>query len=321
MLTRLALALALLLLAPSSPALALRILIVNDDGLTSNVVALQKALVAAGHEVLVSVPCTGQSGRSGALVMYSTTTIVADNDRTQVEAEGGCHNGAASVGAPAAGPFTKAGFTNGDFHYVHGTPVMATLYGLDVLAPATWKAAPDLVVSGPNEGQNAGLVVLNSGTIANAQVAASRGVPTIAVSAGTDTVDNKALADPESAVVAALTLTLIDALRASAGPGAPLLPSGMALNVNVPNAPTRDTAFAITRIGTFQRYLLSFKPTAPYGMAVRLQDPAAAAADQQHDEAVVVGRGVVAVTPMQVGYDVAAARQDGLRDRLSRLVR
>jgi broad specificity polyphosphatase/5'/3'-nucleotidase SurE len=43
-------------------------------------------------------------------------------------------------------------------HYVNGSPVMACLYGLDVVAQRKWKAAPDLVVSGPNEGNNTGLV-------------------------------------------------------------------------------------------------------------------------------------------------------------------
>ncbi len=45
---------------------------------------------------------------------------------------------AAPIGAPAAGTFTKAGYTNGDWNYTHGTPVMATVYGLDVVAPKRW---------------------------------------------------------------------------------------------------------------------------------------------------------------------------------------
>jgi 5'-nucleotidase len=122
----------------ASPAFALNIVLANDDGLTSNLKALYDELKAAGHSVIVSVPCSGQSGRSAAIVMYSTTTIISDNDKTQIEAEGGCHNGAAALGAPAVGPFTKSGYTGGDFNYVHGTPVMATMYGLDVLAPARW---------------------------------------------------------------------------------------------------------------------------------------------------------------------------------------
>ncbi len=77
------------LLGLASPAFALNILLSNDDGLTSNTKALYEALKASGHDVIVSVPCTGQSGRGAGIVMYSTSVIVSDNDKTQVEAEGG----------------------------------------------------------------------------------------------------------------------------------------------------------------------------------------------------------------------------------------
>jgi hypothetical protein len=62
------------LLCLASPAFALNIVLSNDDGLTSNTKALYEALKAAGHDVIVSVPCTGQSGRGAAIVMYSTPT-------------------------------------------------------------------------------------------------------------------------------------------------------------------------------------------------------------------------------------------------------
>ena len=171
------------LVAAASPAFALNILVSNDDGLTSNTKALYETLKAAGHDVIVSVPCTGQSGRGAGIVMYSTNTIVPDNDKTQIEAEGGCHNGAAPTGAPAVGKFTKPGFTGGDYYYVHGTPVMATMYGLDVVAAQRWGKAPDLLLSGPNIGRNAGPIVVSSGTVSNAQYAMMRGIPAIALSA------------------------------------------------------------------------------------------------------------------------------------------
>lgn len=304
------------LFALATPAHALNILISNDDGLTSNVKALYDALKGAGHSVIVSVPCTGQSGRSGAIVMYSTDTIVPDNDKTQIEAEGGCHNGAAPTGAPAVGPFTKSGYTNGDFHYVHGTPVMATMYGLDVLATARFGKAPDLVLSGPNEGQNVGSVVVHSGTIGNAQFAANRGLPTIALSAGSDTTDNTNLANPYSTVVAQLTRQLIDTLVAKAGSGA-LLPAGVALNVNFPNAPTTAMKFAFARIGSFNAYNLAFKNSVPYGLG-GIAGSGTATAAQAEDESVVY-RSKVAVTAMQVGYEQRPAAQQWLRLRLREL--
>src|SRR5262245_13524395 len=312
---------ALLLLTCASPASALHILLSNDDGLTSNVVALYTALKAAGHDVIVSVPCTGQSGRGAAIVMYSTSVIVPDNDKTQIEAEGGCHNGAAPTGAPAVGPFVRAEFANGDFYYVHGTPVMATMYGLDVVANARWGKAPDLVLSGPNEGQNVGLIVNSSGTVGNVQFAAGRGLPSIALSAGSDTVDNAGLADPDSATVAALTIKLIDELEAKARHRKPLLPAGVALNVNFPNAPTLDDEFAFSRIGTFQLYNLSFRNVPPYGLAFTLNDPATASPSQRNDEAVVIGKQQISVTAMQVSFDQDLLGQIWLRQYLRQLFR
>ena len=35
---------------------------------------------------------------------------------------------------------------------------MSMLYGLDVLAVQRWSAPPDLVISGPNEGNNLGAI-------------------------------------------------------------------------------------------------------------------------------------------------------------------
>lgn len=307
---RLAMSAALALCA--SPAFALNIVLANDDGLTSNIKALYEELKAAGHSVIVSVPCTGQSGRSAAIVMYSTTVIIPDNDKTQIEAEGGCHNGAAPTGAPAVGPFTKSGYTNGDYNYVHGTPVMATMYGLDVLASARWGKAPDLVLSGPNEGQNVGRVVINSGTIGNAQFAAGRGIPAIALSAGTDTVDNSGLAAAGSRTVAQLTVKLIAALQAKAGSSA-LLPTGTALNVNFPNGVAAGTAWSFSRIGTYDTYALKFSSAAPWGLSGAL--PPAATADQAEDEAVVV-KTKITVSAMQVGYEHRPASQQWLRLRL-----
>lgn len=296
----------------ASPAFALNILLSNDDGLTSNLKALYDELRAAGHSVIVSVPCSGQSGRSAAIVMYSTTNIIPDNDKTQIEAEGGCHNGAAPTGAPAVGAFTKSGYTGGDYHYVHGTPVMATMYGLDVLATARWGKAPDLVLSGPNEGQNVGKVVINSGTIGNAQFAAGRGIPAIALSAGTNTVDNKELANANSRVVAQQTLKLIAALQAKAGNSA-LLPGGVALNVNFPDSVNASSSWAFSRIGSFDTYALKFSSAAPWGLSGSL--PPAATAEQAEDEAVVY-KTRIAVTAMQIGYEQRPAAQQWLRLRL-----
>ncbi|MDM0045655.1 5'/3'-nucleotidase SurE [Variovorax dokdonensis] len=314
---KLRLAASALALGLASPAFALNIVLSNDDGLTSNLKALYDALKAAGHDVVVSVPCTGQSGRGAGIVMYSTDTIVPDNDSTQINAEGGCHNGAAATGAPAVGPFTKPGYTNGDFFYVHGTPVMATMYGLDVAGKARWGKAPDVLLSGPNEGQNLGSIINASGTVGNAQFAGSRGIATIALSADADTTDNTSLANPKSAIVAQLSVKLLQALQAKAGNG-PLLPQGVALNVNFPKAIAADTSFAFSRIGTFNAYNLAFKNSVPYGLGGVLAS-GQPTADQAEDESVVY-RTKVAVSAMQIGFEHRPAGQEWLRLRLRDVV-
>ena len=306
-------------LALSSPAFALHILVTNDDGLTSNIKALYETLKAHGHDVIVSVPCTNQSGRGAAIVMYSTTVIVPDNDKTQIEAAGGCRNGVAATGAPAVGPFAKSGYAN-DYFYVHGSPVMATMYGLDVLAPARWGRAPDLVLSGPNEGQNVGRVINSSGTIGNAQFAAGRGIASIALSAGSDTTDDKTLANPYSTVVAELSLRLVDALAESAARrGAALLPEGLALNVNFPNAPTPALKFAFARIGSFELYDLHFRNTPPYGFSLATRSTDSAAPAQRQDEA-IVQKNRIAVSAMQVGFEARPVSQQWLRANLGDLL-
>ncbi len=210
------------------------------------------------------------------------------------------------------GPFTKSGYTGGDYFYVHGTPVMATMYGLDVLATARWGKAPDLVLSGPNEGQNLGKIVNSSGTVSNAQFAAGRGLPSIALSAGSDTTDNATLANPYSAVVAQHTVNLVKALQAKAGTG-PLLTPGVALNVNFPDAPTSALKFGFSRFGTFDTYVLKFKATVPYGLGFTFSTAATAA--QAEDESVLY-KTKIAVTAMQVGFEQRPAAQQWLRLRL-----
>ncbi|MER8208571.1 5'/3'-nucleotidase SurE [Acinetobacter baumannii] len=305
----------------TTPAFALNILLVNDDGLTSNIKALYDELKANGHNVLVSVPCSPQSGRGGAIVMYSSTTITADNDK-QIAAENGCHNGAAPIGAPAAGTFTKAGYTNGDWNYTHGTPVMATVYGLDVVAPKRWGKAPDLVLSGPNEGQNVGKVVVHSGTIGNVQFSAGRGIPSIALSADTNTVDDKALSNPNSAIVAKQTVVLLKELQAKAGKGQ-LLPKGITLNVNFPKNLTTSIPFAFSKIGTYDLYKLKFQVTKDskgnnqFGLGIDAA-PSAPTASQMSDESAVM-QSKIAVTAMQVAYDQRPAGQEWLKIRLKSL--
>jgi 5'-nucleotidase len=172
-----------------------------------------------------------------------------------------CLNGAARKGEPGVGPMSREGL-GADFHYVAGTPVMALLYGLDIVANARWGKAPDLVLSGPNEGQNLGLVTLNSGTVGIVQASAVRGIPAIALSAGDNTKDNPGLANPLSSKVAQYSVELVEQILGgdrSRRKVAPVLRPGLALNVNFPDK-LDNARWSVTRMGTYTPLQFKFVP-------------------------------------------------------------
>lgn len=307
MFLRIWIALALALLP--STAMARNIVLTNDDGLTSNIRALYLALKEQGHDVIVSVPCSGQSGMSGAVKFMRPLGPLASD----------CLNIAAKSGDPGAGPMTRPGFED-DFFYVDGTPIMSLMYGLDIIAMKRWGKAPDLVLSGPNQGQNVGYIVLNSGTVSNAQFAATRGIPAIALSAGENTVDDAQLANPNSAIVARLSADLVNALDLRSKK-AVMLPAGMALNVNFPDA-LEGASWKASRIGTYNFIQMRFtddigKSASPEmiagakarGIALPnlpgvtvVRNEAEPRKDQREDESIVY-RKDISISIMQLGYD------------------
>lgn len=294
-------------LAPAAGS-ARNIVLTNDDGLTSNVVALYEALKEAGHDVVVSVPCTNQSGQGAALGIA----------RPIAPLKTACLNDAAKPGDPGAGPMTRSALPADDFHYVDGTPVAALLHGLDVVGKSRWGKAPDLVLSGPNEGQNVGAIILSSGTVSAAQYAAVSGIPAIALSAGAGT-EGANLDNPLSDEVARLTVDLVAHLEARAGEG-PMLPIGLALNVNFPDQPA-GARWKLAEIGTYNAYKVGFTTDMAASASPMMQMMAksrgmeipalpgvsfdfntGAPAPEQMDDESVIYRKAIAVSPMQAGY-------------------
>ena len=311
---------AFVLLTSATPATARNIVISNDDGLTANVKALYEALKAEGHDVMVSVPCAQQSGMGGALkIMKPLGPLAAD-----------CVNGAAKVGDPGAGPMTRSD-VGSDFYYVDGTPVMATLYGIDVVANARWGKAPDLVLSGPNIGQNSGNIVVSSGTVSNVQYALMRGIPAVALSAGDNSSSGSDLSNPLSTLVANRSLELINRLEKASAGGA-LLPSGVALNVNFPDELT-GAEWKFSRIGTFARYEFRFVPDLPTALGKAKAEGQAplpglfatvsqnAPSDGEERDEAAVARKDISVSVMQAAYDAPMSERSKIKKRLKGLIR
>jgi 5'-nucleotidase len=212
----------------SYSASALNIVLTNDDSWeTNNIKEMKKALEAEGHDVIMSAPCLGQSGKGGAVNLFQTVNV----DETKAEENEYC------VGDIDE---TKA-FEN----FTEGTPIMAVLYGIDIAAQAKWGKAPDLVVSGPNEGNNLGYMNNNSGTLGATMIALTRGIPAIAVSAS----ENSAIHSEEAAKVAAVVVDIIEKLEVNRAEGDPLLPPYMGLNVNTPDDLDNHLGYKFTDVG------------------------------------------------------------------------
>lgn len=240
---RLRLAIALLAAVVAAPAAALDIVISNDDGFESALShALYQKLKAAGHRVMISASTQDQSGQGSATTALRPMTSLAKDTRA----------GSVKAGAPAFG--TLPG--NDEVHYVDGTPGMAVLYAIDHAAPRQWQKRPDLVISGPNYGNNLAAASVGSGTIAAALFAVNRDVPAIAVSDGHSfryrSYTQLAETDIDYEVAGVVAKLVAKLERQAKQTHQPLLPPGVALNVNIPAfAPGTGATvkYRLTRIG------------------------------------------------------------------------
>ena len=211
-----------------SSASALNIVLTNDDGWnTHNIKALKASLVEAGHDVIMSAPCAAQSGKGGAMTLFKALPV----DTSRAESNDYC-----------------VGDTDGSKsfeRYADGTPAMAVLYGIDVLAQQRWGGNPDLVISGPNEGNNLGMRNNNSGTLGAMMIAMDKGVPAVAVSAHHESGklgdDQQAIADAVVALVARLIETQKE--------GEPILPPNVGINMNLPEHVVEHRGFLATQVG------------------------------------------------------------------------
>lgn len=178
---------------------ALDILLVNDDGFEADGINVMfEALTEAGYNVTLVAPKEQQSGR-GTLInvdlIFQPTEVVNFEENKW---------------------------------FVDASPVVTTWAGLDFILDGE---TPDLVISGINEGANIGSnIAISSGTVSAAATAIQRGIPAIAVSAGTGSDEDK-LAEAYD-MGADVVVEIIQQLEENNE--AELLPEGVGLNVNIP---------------------------------------------------------------------------------------
>ncbi|AFO58389.1 5'/3'-nucleotidase SurE [Natrinema sp. J7-2] len=199
------------------------ILLTNDDGIDApGLRALHDALSAVG-EVTVVAPDRNRSA-VGRSLSYGRTNASDGGDLSlDLEAD--------SFTSPVP-------HTDHDLGYaVDGTPCDCAIVGAKGLEPA-----PDIVVSGCNDGANLGTYVFSrSGTVSAAMEAAFLGTPSIAVSMDTLGRDD-ALEPADFERAGEITAALV-----AGAPGTGLFDRVDYLNVNVPGPAAEPDGVAITR--------------------------------------------------------------------------
>jgi 5'-nucleotidase len=167
----------------------MRVLVSNDDGVTAPGIAAMAQALCEVADVTVVAPETGQSAAAHGITLTAPLSV----NRVHLD------------------PRFKA-------YSVDGRPADCVKLAIrELVSPR-----PDLVVSGINDGANAGINVLYSGTVAAAAEGAFLGIPSVAVSLfHTERMD--------FAGAAQVALSLIETYCASK-PG-----RGSLININIPS--------------------------------------------------------------------------------------
>lgn len=181
----------------------MRILLTNDDGVLSPVLHRSAAALALEHEVIVAAPAQDQSGKSHSFTHGEGRLLTYGLDET------------------APWPFYR----------VDGTPSDCVKFAVSHLLKHN---PPDLVISGPNLGENAGVSAVYSGTVAAAREGALWGLPALAVSLSEST-------DAHLAHALEWLRGLLSAGLENAGRDTVLLPEpGTLWNINFPGCAPGD---------------------------------------------------------------------------------
>ena len=184
----------------------MRILLINDDGITAPGLWHAATALKEVGEVVVCAPDREQSGAGSALSLKNPIRVAA---------------------VPASLEGVQA-------FAVEGTPADCAVLALEVLV----EKPVDLVVAGINEGANLGDDLFLSGTVGAALQGYFRGIPSIAVSV---TSQREVRFEGASLVLQALARFVAQGSLATVGQddnGSPARPP--LLNVNVPSIPVEE---------------------------------------------------------------------------------
>lgn len=183
----------------------MRALITNDDGIDSpGLLALAKAAVDGGLDVVIAAPAHEHSGASASIIATQGSAVTAEGGKGTVRSE----------------RRSLPGF-EGEAYAVHAAPALITLLALH----GSFGPVPDVVLSGINRGANVGSAIMHSGTVGAALTAAQGGVRALAVSLDVGLAEG---GEHHWGAARALAGRALETLLGA--------PAGTVLNLNVPNA-------------------------------------------------------------------------------------
>lgn len=232
----------------------MKILISNDDGISSvGISTLAKELEKIG-DVIVVAPATEQSAAGHSITMKIPLRI-------------------------------KKHFINNTFfgYAVDGTPADCVKMAIKTILDEK----PDLVISGINNGSNAAINVIYSGTVSAAREAAIMGVPSLAISVNSHTPNHYEYAAKLAGKLARLVCDK-------------KLRTGTLLNVNVPDLPEDEIkGVALTKQGKTKWDDYYEERIDPYGVKYYWLTGKMENLDEEDDRDVIaIQDGYASVTPI-----------------------
>lgn len=249
----------------------MRILLSNDDGYTAPGLTILAEHLSKLAEIIVVAPERNRSGASNSLTL----------DR----------------------PLTVRQAANGYF-YVNGTPTDCVHLALTGLM----EEAPDMVISGINDGANMGDDTIYSGTVAAAMEGYLLGIPSFAVS----------MSQHNATHFEAAAKVVVELVKRYQKTG---FPPPLLININVPDLPYEALqGMVITRLGKRHKAESVTKSTTPRGETVYWVGAAGNAQDAgDGTDFYALEHRQVSLTPLQI--DLTQYKQlDDLRAWLGKHV-
>jgi 5'-nucleotidase len=257
-----------------------RCLITNDDGIDSEgLVVLAHVALEAGFEVVVAAPMREASGASASITAIEEDGHFVVEPRNVPGLEDAC--AVLAVG---------------------GLPAFIALTGMR----GAFGPAPDIVLSGINNGPNTGYAVLHSGTVGAALTASTFGARAIAVSLNVRTRTVSGAGLPPSKLRAPCWETAAEFARRTLPTLLDTAP-GTVFNINAPNIPLDEVkGFERARLARFGAVQTNVAERGEGYVKVTLAE-----IDAEYEpgtDAALLAAGYATITPLQAVCEAASER-------------